>query len=136
MHQLDDLVRPAEQLHGEKHDAHRDEDATIVHLDASVEAVTNQQRTDQGRARIDQNQQADEEQRQPEPLCQASKRRRAVERRGIIEIDRRIAVQRWERIDSRQKLGGCRHEAGAPGKVVHSHNGRYPGKHRRQVDAW
>jgi hypothetical protein len=135
VHQLDDLVSPTEQLDREEHNAHHHQDAAAMAFDTAVEAVTDQQRTDQCRAGIDQHQQTDEEQRQSESTRHSSQRRRTINTCRVVEIHLRIATQRWQGIDTGEQFGSGGHETGAAGEAVNRPTGGHRGQQRGHFDS-
>ena len=85
--QLDDLVGPAEHLHAEKRQRHLDEYPSTVQLDAAVDPVTDEQRADECRAGIDDDEQTDEQERPPEPFEQTAEARLSVVGDCVSQID-------------------------------------------------
>ena len=113
--QLDDLVAPAEQLHGEEGEAHRHQSTRAsLPLDAVVEAVADQQRADQRRAGVDERRARPTQHERPaEAPARAGAGWTAVLGGGLDEVDVRIAAQRRQRGDLRQQLGRRRDQPGA-----------------------
>ena len=103
--QLDDLVAPADELHEQVHDARGRHHRSAVDGHAGVDAVADEQRADERRAGVDEDEDGDERHRPAEAAHEPAQRRVAVVRRRLGEVDVGVAAQRRQGVDAGEQLG-------------------------------